>query len=186
MIQVIDFGSTKVPHIVGMLKSLDQEVTVQQWSRIDASAIAEASAFVLSGSPIFLTEVDHQPYLTHCSFLKNVEVPVLGICYGHQIIGILHGAEIYRGPAIRRPETIRILQNDPLLKGFGKEIIMTEDHTEGINLPESFIHIATSDFYLNEGMKHETNKIWGIQFHPEVSGENGLQLFQNFCGFIAG
>ena len=167
-----------------MIESLGHATRTHLWNSIDHVALKEAKGIVLSGSPAYLTEIDHGPFQEHCGFLKETIVPVLGICFGHQIIGILHGATIYRGPEVRGNNTINLQCADPLFKGFGKEITMTEDHTEGITLPDGFIHLASSQSYLNEGMKHMTKPIWSIQFHPEVSGETGLMVFRNFCSLV--
>jgi GMP synthase (glutamine-hydrolysing) len=184
MIHILDFGSRKVPLIAGMIESLGQATCVHPWDSIDHVQLASASGIVLSGSPTFLTEVDHAPYHHHCGFLKTIEVPVLGICFGHQVLGILHGAEIYRGAEIRKPENIRVLTPDPLFSGLGTTTTQTEDHTEGITVPAGFIHLAASDSYPNEGMRHPERNMWGIQFHPEVSGPNGLQVFRNFLSIL--
>jgi GMP synthase-like glutamine amidotransferase len=57
---------------------------------------------------------------------------------------------------------------------------MVQDHTEGISLPSSFIHLAWSKDYAVEGMRHPHLPLWGVQFHPEVSDENGKKLIANF------
>jgi GMP synthase-like glutamine amidotransferase len=167
-----------------MIGSLGHTTHIHLWNNIDHATLKEAKGIVLSGSPAYLTEIDHTPFHEHCAFLKETTVPVLGICFGHQVIGILHGATIYRGLEVRGHNTIKLLGADPLFKGLGKEINMTEDHTEGITLPEGFTHLASSASYPNEGMKHKTKPIWSIQFHPEVSGEDGLLVFQNFCELV--
>jgi GMP synthase (glutamine-hydrolysing) len=182
MYHVIDFGSTKVPLIQAMIEINGHSTTVHPWETVDPETLINAEGIVLSGSPTFLTEVDHRPYMQQCGFLKHLSIPVLGICFGHQILGILHGAKIYRGPEVREPNLISVLQPDPLFEELGKQTRMTEDHTEGITLPEGFIHLASSESYFNEGMKHPSRKIWGVQFHPEVSGVNGIKFFRNFCG----
>ncbi len=167
-----------------MIESLGCTTRIHPWQSIDHDSLKEAKGIVLSGSPAYLTEIDHAPFHKQCGFLKETVVPVLGICFGHQVLGILHGAQIYRGAEVRGPNSIKIVEADPLFKGLGKETLMTEDHTEGINLPEGFTHLALSASYLNEGMKHKTKPIWSIQFHPEVSAENGLLVFRNFCTLL--
>ena len=185
LIHIIDFGSKKIRNISEMLKSLGHETVVQVWDKIDQESLKAAKGIILSGSPTYLSEVDHSPYFEHCKFLTESTVPVLGICFGHQVLGLLHGAEVFRGPAVRETIPIALLSTDPLFVGLGKETLMTEDHTEGITIPKGFIHLATSDTYKNEGMKHKQKNIWGIQFHPEVSGTNGKNLLRNFCTLCA-
>lgn len=90
--------------------------------------------------------------------------------------------ENFQGEEIATSVKIKLLQQDILLDGFANEFEMGEDHTEGIDVPNDFFHLATSDDYPNEAMKHKTKDFWGVQFHPEISGENGLRLFRNFIG----
>jgi GMP synthase (glutamine-hydrolysing) len=184
LIHIIDFGSRKVPQIAAMIESLGHTTLIHAWASIDHNSLKDANGIVLSGSPAFLTEIDQTPYFEQCGFLKETSLSVLGICFGHQVLGILHGATIYRGPEVRSLNTIKILKADPIFEGLGRETQMTEDHTEGITLPDGFIHLASSDSYSNEGMKHKSKPIWGIQFHPEVSAENGLNVFRNFCKLL--
>ncbi|HEV7230463.1 MAG TPA: gamma-glutamyl-gamma-aminobutyrate hydrolase family protein [Bacteroidia bacterium] len=181
MFHIIDFGSRKVPLIAEMLHSLGNETRIHKWNDIDYLSLRKSQGIVLSGSPAYLTEIDHEPYETHCGFLRDTSLPVLGICFGHQILGILHGAEIYRGPEIRGSNSLQLLAKDPLFENFDSTMEVKEDHTEGISLPKGFIHLASSASYPNEAMKHPEKKMWGIQFHPEVSGETGRLILGNFC-----
>lgn len=130
------------------------------------------------------TTADHKPYIEKYSFIKEGKIPVLGICFGHQLMGILHGAKIFRGEEIRSENKIRVMKEDVLFKGLFPECEMKEDHTEGISLPPGFIHLATSSSYTNEGMRHPILPLWGVQFHPEVSGANGKKLIGNFLKIV--
>ena len=181
MIHIINFGSRKTPFISEMVKELGYESKVFIWDQTDGIDLEKADGIILSGSPTFLTEVDHKPYHERYGFIRETKLPVLGICFGHQVLGVLHGAQIYRGEEIADDLEIKILKNDPLFEGLGSATVMAEDHTEGINVPEGFTHLATSSMYPNEGMKHNSKTIYGVQFHPEVSGENGKILLGNFC-----
>jgi GMP synthase (glutamine-hydrolysing) len=184
MFLIVQFGSKKTPKIRECIISCGEEVEVVDWM----SALVRPenlNGIIFSGSPTFLTEVDHAPYHQRISPLLDWGVPVLGICFGHQLLGILHGAQIFRGTEIVGPEKIRMLKEDSLLKDLGTEFEMGEDHTEGIDVPKGFYHLATSDSFPVEAIKHVQKDMWGVQFHPEVSGENGMILFRNFieiCG----
>ena len=179
MIYIIDFGSSKAPQIAAVISSLGYTYKVFKWNEnID---FKNASGFILSGAPVLFTETDSSPYLQAYSFLKKIERPVLGICFGHQLLGVLYGAKVFKGKAIRTPVEISLLKEDKLFEGFSKSIVFEEDHTEGIDLPVDFIRLAASADYKVEAMKHPEKKIYGVQFHPEVSGEKGKQLLNNFC-----
>jgi GMP synthase (glutamine-hydrolysing) len=181
MIYIINFGSRKTPFISEMVSELGYENKIFTWDQTDKSDLEKAGGIILSGSPTYLTEVSHQPYHDRYGFIRNTDIPVLGICFGHQVLGILHGAQIYRGQEIADDLEIGLLKDDPLFSDLSNPTVMAEDHTEGITVPEGFIHLATSSMYANEGMKHKTKTIYGVQFHPEVSGENGKILLGNFC-----
>ncbi|MFN7013452.1 MAG: glutamine amidotransferase-related protein, partial [Bacteroidia bacterium] len=56
----------------------------------------------------------------------------------------------------------------------------SQDHTEGINLPEEFVLLAKSEHYPNEAMQHKTKNIYGVQFHPETSSNLAKHIITNF------
>lgn len=180
MITVINFGSTKTPQILSVVRELGFEAEEKNWKEFSPADYGKQDKIIFSGSPTFLTEVDHTPYTERYSCITEGKVPVLGICFGHQVMGIVHGAKIFRGDAIRVEVDINVVKEDPLFAGLTPVTRMAEDHTEGISLPPSFIHLAYSKDYTVEAMRHPYLPLWGTQFHPEVSGENGKRLIRNF------
>jgi GMP synthase (glutamine-hydrolysing) len=184
MITIIHFGSPKIQHIAESLEKLGLTFLIVKWDEPEKIDKKNTQAYVLSGSPILITKTDITQYLLNYNFLKEVTVPVLGVCFGHQLLGIMYGGQIFKGKNITAEMKIDILHNDVLFSGFGKTVIMFEDHTEGISLPPDFIHLASSDTYEIEAMKHPYKNIYGVQFHPEVSGDNGLKLYSNFFKLI--
>lgn len=179
MIYIIHFGSPKIKAIEQCVAQCGLDFKTIVWND-ESLSFENASGFILSGSPTYLTETDFSPYAERYGFLKNVKVPVLGICFGHQVLGMLHGAKIFRGPEERVNTQIQILKNDLLFKSLSNPVLMKEDHTEGINLPLGFEHLASSTVYENEAMKHKDKLMYGVQFHPEVSGEAGMILINSF------
>jgi len=183
MVYIINFGSSKVPAIVNTLNSLRYDSTVVDWNEPNLN-FNNATAYILSGAPVLLTEVPATPYLKKLEFIKSTAVPVLGICFGHQLIGMLYGAKVYLGQEIDESVNIKFMGKDRLFDRLTKQAIFEEDHTEGINLPKGFLHLAYSVNYQIEAIKHPTKKIYGVQFHPEISGHNGKILMHNFLNLI--
>lgn len=77
-------------------------------------------------------------------------------------------------------QRIEILKGNDLFIGIQDLAEFREEHAEFISLPKNFILMAKSKSCGNESMKHKSKSIYGVQFHPEVSGENGKKLFKNF------
>lgn len=185
MFIVVSCGSTKTPEIAEMVKSVGYDAQIIEMSEATAEAVKGAQGIIISGAPILPTEVDPTPYLKQFEFVQTTALPVLGICFGHQIIGMLHGAKISRCKEDRDWQDIEILQDHFLFEGLERTTSFNEDHCEQITLPDGFSHLASSKIAFNEAMAHPTKPIFGVQFHPEVSGEAGRVLLRNFCEFAA-
>lgn len=178
---IIDCGSTKVEAIEKILLSLNVAYEIQKLNSLNS--IDGFSAIIISGAPILLTEVDHVEYLkkAHLIFTDSTK-PILGICFGHQLMGIYHKAIVTKCKDSRSWEEINFNQQFDLLPGINENISIFEDHCECITVPEEFLHIASSKTCYNEVMQHKTNVWYGVQFHPEVSGAVGHELIANFIG----
>jgi GMP synthase (glutamine-hydrolysing) len=186
MIAIINFGSKKTPAIAGMIRAAGDEAVIVQWDEAGKEEVAAARGIVFSGSPTMFTATDPAPYFSRYDFVKEGKIPVLAICFGHQLLGLMHGAKIFRAKEVCATIPITLVKEDPLFKGLSPKTEMAEDHTEGITLPAGFIHLASSATYTIEGMRHPVLPLWGVQFHPEVSGENGQLLFRNFLELCVG
>jgi GMP synthase (glutamine-hydrolysing) len=112
--------------------------------------------------------------------VKKVKVPILGICLGHQIIGLLYGSKIKRDKLIKKKEKIEIISKNKLFANVKDHPLFREEHSEYITLPKGFHLLAKSSSCNNETMKHKKKNIYGVQFHPEYSGTNGRKLLSNF------
>ncbi len=110
-------------------------------------------------------------------------IPVLGICYGHQLIAFLMGGEVGRGKKREYGRvTLYVDDENDLFKGFGKREVVWMSHGDQVlRLPPGFKVLAHTDYTPIASYKHEKRPIYGVQFHPEVSHtEKGWLLFRNF------
>lgn len=179
MILVVDCGSSKTPFIHQLV---DEFMDVQTIGIFDLHQqnLSDYSGVVISGAPILVTEVDTSRYIEATKPLIETDLPLLGICFGHQIIGIHHGAYASRMREDRDWQEIEQMEESPLFHRLPQLMVMMEDHCETISIPQHFKLIASSDACINEAMQHTTKSIFGVQFHPEVSGNHGRILIENF------
>ncbi|MEN9969789.1 MAG: hypothetical protein RIR94_1996 [Bacteroidota bacterium] len=185
MIALIDCGSTKTPQIA---EQLEEYIDVQVVGLMDfkPEQLDDFEGIVLSGAPILLTEIDPTPYLQHLAWINNYNKPLLGICFGHQMIGLLHGARVSKMREDRNFQEIEVVKDDILFERLPDIFEMQEDHCEHISVPHGFDLLACSDACINEAMKHREKSIYGVQFHPEVSGNSGHVLLANFASLVLG
>lgn len=180
MVIILNLGSKKTPQISDMFTAKGIPNKVVSENEFSIAEIEAAAALVLSGSPVLLSEIpgkEYNEYLIKYDFIKSIKIPVLGICFGHQLIGILHGGRIGKCTPDRDWQTIRCVGQHPVFSTLGTEFQMRQDHQEQVTVPPHFIHLATSIICENEAMVHPLKKMISVQFHPEVSEENGSKFF---------
>jgi GMP synthase (glutamine-hydrolysing) len=179
MILIIDCGSKKTPFIE---EAVDLQMDYQTVGLFEVTKehTNDKLGVVISGAPILITEIDYSKYLSQLAFIKEINIPVLGICFGHQIIGLLHGALPSRQKEDRDWQLIETLEDHILFDKLPSEVEMMEDHCECISLPTDFVLLGVSDACVNESMYHKEKPLYGVQFHPEVSGNQGTVLIENF------
>ena len=179
MIFILDCGSQKTPYIESMVDEFSDYTTVPILDFTE-SMLTSVAGVIISGAPLLITEQNIAPYLNKLSWLKTIKKPTLGICFGHQLIGITFGAFGQKMREDRDLQVIESFEDSLLLDKLPIEFEMIEDHCETISIPQHFKLIASSDACVNEVMEHETLPIYGVQFHPEVSGNYGRIIFDNF------
>ena len=109
------------------------------------------------------------------------DIAILGICYGAEIIALTLGGTMYRmNSYIQGTIAVKVLKSSSLIPD-KKLIRVYESHRYCISkLPEGFDSLASSQFCKHEVFSHKKKKIFGTQFHPEKSGQDGFTLFSNF------
>ncbi|WP_456395261.1 GMP synthase subunit A [Thermococcus sp.] len=115
-------------------------------------------------------------------------VPLLGICLGHQLIARYFGGRVGRGEKAEYSLVeVEILKENDIFKGLPGCLKVWESHMDEVKeLPEDFELLARSEFCPVEAMRHRELPIYGVQFHPEVAHtERGSEIYKNFaelCG----
>lgn len=116
-------------------------------------------------------------------------IPVLGICYGMQLMTHCLGGNVKTASTREYGETLVNLDNTSLLlKGFENTNTFLMSHTDYVEkIPDNFKKIAYTSVCPNAAMENCEKKLYGIQFHPEVNNSvNGTQVIKNFLYNICG
>ncbi len=119
-----------------------------------------------------------------CIKVLGDSVPILGICLGHQAIGISFGSKIINSNQIIHGKTSMIRHNESsLFQGLENPFEATRYHSLIIdknNLSSDLEMIADCDDMIM-GIKHKSSDIYGVQFHPEsIKTDKGLKIIENF------
>jgi len=124
--------------------------------------------------------------------LMNFDVPILGLCLGHEIIAVANRGRIKKLQKYNnKKEVVRIQSlEDPIFEGTHEnEVSLIKKHNYYVaQTPVNFISLGESDTCPNEIIRHNEKMIYGFQSHPEVSGLQGLKMMVNFlkmCGLPA-
>ena len=118
----------------------------------------------------------------------NIGIPVLGICYGMQIMTHTLGGKVERAEKREYGETPVKLSESVLFDGFGDENICLMSHTDYVeSLPEGFVKIGYTESCPYAAIENKEKQFYGIQFHAEVNNTvNGVKIIDNFVKTICG
>lgn len=119
----------------------------------------------------------------------NLGIPVLGICYGMQLMTYILGGEVQRADKREYGVTeVKIDNNSKLFNGFKNTNNFLMSHTDFVSrVPEGFENIGSTEHCPNAAMQSVEKNFYGIQFHPEVNhSENGTEVLKNFIYNICG
>ena len=120
--------------------------------------------------------------------IEDLDVPILGVCLGHQGIGAAFGARVVHAPEPMHGRSSEVIHwGDLLFDQIPNPFGVIRYHSLVIeDLPDCLEPIAETTDGLLMGIRHRTRPIWGVQFHPESIGTpHGNQLLGNFVAFVA-
>lgn len=180
---VVNFGGQYAHLITRRVRERGIYAEVVQPEDVEAAAEApDVKAIILSGGPSSVYQ-EGAPDVSDKIF--HLGKPILGICYGHQLIARKLGGVVMRGKGEYGRTLMRLLERDPVFDGWNAEEIVWMSHGDYVKEPPpGFVVLAVSENGYIAAMRK--GHIYGVQFHPEVShtAKGGL-LLENFLRKVA-
>jgi GMP synthase (glutamine-hydrolysing) len=187
-ILILDFGSQSTQLIGRRVRQLGVYSEIVPGDLpFERADLAGVRGVILSGSPASVYEpgapaVDRRFY--------GLGVPVLGICYGLHRMATDHGGRVARlGHKEYGRARVEVLADDPLFARVpGRSFVSWMSHGDTVAAtPQGFTVIARSEGGLPAAFADAAGRMWGVQFHPEVSHcEHGMEVLEAFVTGIAG
>jgi len=185
MIAVIDFGSQFAHLIARRIRTLGvySEIFPNTTTAAELKG-KKVEGIILSGGPRSVYEND-APTVDKSIF--GMGIPILGLCYGHQLIAHILGGKVVPSSKEYGKEIFTVSKKLPLLQGLSaKEQVWMSHGDSVVSLPAGFESLGKTADCKIAAYANEKRKIYGLQFHPEVQhttyGMKILDNFLNICG----
>src|SRR3989339_1051964 len=155
------------------------------WEKEISPNLKKIEKVILSGGPgsVYLDDNGISEQMIRRIMNKEIDVPLLGICYGHQLMAHVLGMEVAKGKSAECGiSKITVDDNDHIFRGVPKTFNAWGSHFDEVKkLPKGFIKLAHSELCGIEAMRHKERNLFGVQFHPEVwHTEYGEKILKNF------
>ena len=176
-ILVLDFGSQYTQLIARRVRESDVYSKILPWD-VDVKKIEDINpkGIILSGGPESVTDI-HTPRAPKIVF--DLQVPILGICYGMQTLAEQMGGQVTTSEKKEFGfSVLNIEDNSKLFTGSSSEAIdVWMSHGDKVEtLPNDFKLIASTESAPIAAMEHSSKPIYALQFHPEVTHTKGGKL----------
>ena len=184
MILMIDNYDSFTYNLYQYIGTLNPDIEVYRNDKITVKEVIEKKPdhIILSPGPGFPCDAG-----ICIELIKEAgDIPVLGVCLGHQAIGEAFGAKIVHAPRIMhgKSDTVEIDESCPIFEGIGKTLEVGRYHSlviDNNSLPDNLKITAASDDGCIMAIRHKERPVFGIQFHPEsVLTPQGMKMIENF------
>lgn len=188
-IGIVDFGSQTTTLLQRALGEQRFRTTILSPNKVQAwLKNGEGKGLILSGS---YASVHDEKAPTLVPMALEANIPILGICYGMQTLSHMLGGTVEVSPEDREyaKADVEFQTGDPLFHGLSRTGVVWMSHGDSVTrLPSGFVSIAQSvQSRALTAMSHRGKRIWGLQFHPEVTQTvAGKQILFNFVASICG
>ncbi len=181
MIVVLNFGSQFAHLIARRVRDLGVRAEILPFDATLEEILKEKpEGIILSGGPASVCDKGSPAPSPE---IFELGVPVLGICYGHQLMGAMLGGKVRPG-RVREfgREALTLRASSPLFVGLKKTQTVWFSHGDSVSrLPRGFARIASTATCANAAMANESKRWYAVQFHPEVAHTpKGKKILSNF------
>jgi GMP synthase (glutamine-hydrolysing) len=186
-ILVFDFGAQYTQLIARRVREQNVFCQIVRFD-IPARRVAalQPKGRIFSGGPASV----YEPGAPHCDpELFHLNIPILGLCYGMQLVCQALGGQVRPAPAREFGRaTCQVLEANHLLAGLPPEMTVWMSHGDQVDSVSSdFIPLAATETCPLAAVRHRSRPVYGLQFHPEVSHTPyGSQIIRNFLYDICG
>jgi len=188
-ILVVDLGGQYAHLIANRVRRLGVLADISTPESVDSGILDKSiKGLIFSGGPQSVYENDSP---TVSNDILDYGLPILGICYGHQLIAYKLGGKVSKGKVKEyglAEISLKIDEETVLFDGLANKQIVWMSHGDSVsNVPTGFKILASSDDCLVAAMSDIKRNIYGVQFHPEVTHTvNGMKILENFVLKICG
>ncbi len=185
MILVLDFGSQVTQLIARRIRELHVYCEIHPFDLpLETIKRLKPAGIILSGGPASVYEKNApMPSKAVLELLRSGTPPVLGICYGMNVVTLAFGGEVVKGSHKEfGPAELRITRVDPLLAIGDNTTLVWMSHGDKVTkLGAGLETLAVSDNSPHAAFRHHDKPIYGVQFHPEVTHSvHGKEILRNF------
>jgi len=187
-ILVLDFGGQYNQLIARRVRDNKVYAEIVPFNKITPEGIAAAGykGVIFTGGPNSVYD-ESSPHFS--PEILSLGIPVLGICYGCQLIAWMAGGHIKSAGNISEYGKVELhAKQSPIFSGIPADSTVWMSHTDYVDtLPEGYSLIGTTDSCPCAAMANDEKKIYAVQFHPEVThSEFGKQMLANFLFEVCG
>ena len=178
-IAVIDFGGQYAHLIANRVRRLNVYSEISP-PNVDPAELAGACGMIFSGGPSSVYDPE-QPEFN--SDLLNTDLPILGLCYGHQLLCLHLGGEVVAGKVREYGSAALHIEPDTdLFEGLSDSEEVWMSHGDVVaQLPQGFVVLGATEDCPSAAVGDPDRRIYGLQFHPEVAHTpRGLEILDNF------
>ena len=187
-ILVLDFGGQYNMLIARRVREQHVYAEIRSYDRITPEEIRSADyrGIIFTGGPNSVYDPESPHYDPR---ILELQIPILGICYGAQLLAFLAGGTVSSADSgSEYGKTVLSVKDHPLFQDIPEKSTCWMSHTDFISSPpEGYQVIASTEKCPCAAMANDSKRLYGVQFHPEVTHtEFGTRILQNFLFSICG